>query len=219
MEYISSIIEASGAIVASSLSAFIAAGYIGKAFKSNITPQFHTYSDKKHDIHKMLRKAKNNIYIVTSIGDRFLEKYEKRISEYLKKGVQLHFLIQQKTQYYELEHYINANQDFTNEFYDFIRKSVLEKLKKFQTEFPNQVEIKEFPFFLSASYIGIDIEEDITTNNWLPHSAIQVMLYQYAVATRMCPITYFSFKDNQELFESTANCILEMWNKGEPLRM
>ncbi len=217
MEYISSIIEASGGIVGSAVGAFIAAGYIGKAFKNNITPQFRTYSDEKHDVHKIMRRAKNSIYIVAAIGDQLLEKQEKRIPEYLKKGIQLRFLIQEKPQYYELEHYINASRDFTDEYYDLVRESALEKLKKIQAAFPTQVEIKEFPFFLPASYIGIDIEEDIATNSWLPHAIIQVMLYQYAVAAQMCPITYFSFKDNQELFKSTANCILEMWNKGKKL--
>lgn len=215
VEYISSIIEAGGGIVGSVAGAFIAAGYIGKAFKANIAPQFRTYSDEKHDVHKLMRTAKNSIYIVASIGDQLLEKHEKRIWGYLKKSVRLHFLIQKKPQYYELEHYINANNDFTDEHYDLVRNSALEKLKRLQTEFPTQVEIREFPFFLSASYIGIDIEEDVATNSWLSHAIIQVMLYQYAVPSKMCPITYFSFKDNRELFKSTANCISEMWSKGE----
>lgn len=219
MEYISSIIEAGGGIISSVAGAFIAAGYIGKAFKANIAPQFRTYSDEKHDVHKLMRTAKKSIYIVAAIGDQLLEKHEKRISGYLKKGVRLHFLIQKKPQYYELEHYINANNDFTDEHYDFVRNSVLEKLKRLQTEFPTQVQIREFPFFLSASYIGIDIEEDIATNSWLPNAIIQVMLYQYAVPAQMCPITYFSFKDNRELFKSTANCISEMWHKSKQVEL
>ena len=216
-EYISSITEAGGGIVGSVASAFIAAGYIGKAFKANIAPQFRTYSDEKHDVHKLMRTAKNNIYIVASIGDQLLEKHEKRISGYLKKGVKVRFLIQKKPQYYELEHYINANQDFTDEHYALVRNSALKKLKRLQMEFPTRVEIREFPFFLSASYIGIDIEENIATNSWLSNAIIQVMLYQYAVPAQKCPITYFSFKDNRELFKSTANCILEMWSNGEKL--
>lgn len=218
MEYISSIIEAVGVIIGSCLGALIAAGYIGKAFKSNITPLFRTYSDKSHNAHKIMCKAKNTIHIVAAIGDQLLETHETRILRYLKRGVKLYFLIQETSRYYELEHYINANTLFLDDHYDYVRNSTLAKLKKIQTEFPDLVEIREFPLFLSASYIGIDIDDNCT-NSWPSHATIQVMLYQYAVEAHMCPITYFSYKDNQELFKSTASSILDMWSNGNELNL
>lgn len=57
-EYIPSLIEAIGGIVASVLAAFIAAGYVSKVFNRNIAPLFLTYSDKKHNVGKILRRAK-----------------------------------------------------------------------------------------------------------------------------------------------------------------
>lgn len=214
MEYIPSIIQAVAAIISSVLGAFIAAGYISKIFKTNLSPLFRTYSDNRHDAHKIMRTAKNSIYIVAAVGDQFLEKYEKHIEKYLKKGISIRFLMQTEKQFYELEYYINANNKFDKQYYKQVREKSLNTLKSLKSKFPNQVEIKEFNSFFSASYIGIDIEQNLATMQFPAHAIIQVMLYQYGVTAKKCPITYFSLNYNQDLFESTANSILEMWNDG-----
>ena len=125
-----------------------------------------------------------------------------------------HFLMQTKKQYYELEYYINANNEFDKQYYKQVREKSLNTLKNLKSKFSNQVEIKEFNSFFSASYIGIDIEQDLVTMQFPVHAIIQVMLYQYGVTAEKSPITYFSLNYNQDLFESTANSILEMWNDG-----
>lgn len=99
MEYIPSIIQAVAAIISSVLGAFIAAGYISKIFKTNLSPLFRTYSDNRHDAHKIMRTAKNSIYIVAAVGDQFLEKYEKHIEKYLKKAYLYASLCKQKSNF------------------------------------------------------------------------------------------------------------------------
>ena len=122
--------------------------------------------------------------------------------------------MQTEKQFYELEYYINANNKFDKQYYKQVREKSLNTLKSLKSKFPNQVEIKEFNSFFSASYIGIDIEQNLATMQFPAHAIIQVMLYQYGVTAKKCPITYFSLNYNQDLFESTANSILEMWNDG-----
>lgn len=226
VEYIPSLIEAIGGIIASVLAAFIAAGYVSRAFNRNIAPLFLTYSDKKHDVGKILRKAKRNIYLVASIGDQLLASQEQRIRELLKKTikvcgkserVKLYVLIQGESQYYELEKYINASHKLSDEEYAKLRVTTLEKFKKIKEDFPNQVEIREFHSFLSASYIGIDIDDGVPNTIVMPDAIIQVMLYQYDVTAQSCPITYLSFKENEALFRSTSHSIYEMWGQGEPI--
>lgn len=225
-EYIPSLIEAIGGIIASVLAAFIAAGYVSKAFNRNIAPLFLTYSDRKHDVGKILRKAKKNIYLVASIGDQLFVSQEQQIREHLKKTIKifgkseklkLYVLIQGKSQYYELEKYINANHKLSDEEYAQLRVTTLEKFKKIQEDFPNQVEIREFHSFLSASYIGVDIDDGYPDTKVMPDAIIQVMLYQYGVTAQSCPITYFSFKENEALFRSTSNSICDMWEHGETI--
>lgn len=225
-EYIPSLIEAIGGIVASVLAAFIAAGYVSKAFNRNIAPLFRTYSDKKHDVGKMLRKAKKNIYIVASIADQLLVAQEQQIRANLKKTIKiygkneklkLYVLILGKSQYYELEKYINKNHKLSVEEYTHLRETTLEKFKKIQEDFPEQVEIREFHSFLSASYIGVDIDDEYPDTRVMPDAIIQVMLYQYGVTAQSCPITYFSFKENEALFRSTSDSICDMWAHGESI--
>lgn len=225
-EYIPSLIEAFGGIVASVLAAFIAAGYVSKSFNHNIAPLFFTYSDKKHSAGKILRRAKNNIYIVASIGDQLLESQEQKIRQCLKKTIRvcgkteklkLYVLIQGESQYYELENYINANNPLSHNEYAQLRATTLEIFKKIQEDFPNQVEIREFHSFLSASYIGIDIIDQYPDSKVMPDAIIQVMLYQYGIAADSCPITYFSFKENEALFKSTSDSICDMWEQGKPI--
>lgn len=219
MEYILALIEACGGILGAVLGALIAGGYISRTFKGNVLPLFRTYADKKHDAHKMMRKAQKNIYIVASIGDQLLEKHEKQIQAYLNKGIELRFLIHNADLHYELEKYIGVHNDFDREYYTQIRSRTIEKLLKLKQDFPNLVKIQEFNLFYTASYIAIDIEEDIITHKWPAHSMIQVMLYQYGIVAEECPITYFSPKVNQKLFENTAQCILNMWDAGHEIQV
>ncbi len=217
MEIAASIIQAVGTIVA----AIIAAGYIGRSFEKSLSSLLVTYSDQKHNAHKMMRWAKENIYVVAGVGDQFLEKYKDELEGYLKKGVKLRFLIQAPIQYYEFEQYINSKKKPDYLHYFEVRESTLRMLNRLRTknsgEYADKIEIREFPSFLTASYIGVDIEKSDFSSKWHPHAVIQVMLYQYNVEARNSPITYFSYKNNKSLFESTADSILEMWNDGRKL--
>ena len=212
MKYVPAWIEAFGVVLGPVLGALIAGGYISKMFKRDVLPLFQTYSDEKHDAHKLMRKATENIYIVASIGDRLLEKYERKMRSYLKRGVKLKFLMHEKAKFFELESYIHADTKPDEDSYVKDRTKALETLMGLKRNYPELVEIREFPLIFPASYIGIDIEENIITNEWPSHSMIQVMLYQYNVKTKDSPITYLSPKTNRKLFQRTAQCILEMWD-------
>lgn len=171
-------------------------------------------------------EPKKNIYIVASIGDQLLASQEQQIREHLKKTIRVRgkseklnlcVLIQGESQYYELEKYINANHKLSDEEYAQLRVTTLEKFKKIQEDFPNQVEIREFNSFLTASYIGVDINDEYPDTKVMPDAIIQVMLYQYGVTAQSCPITYFSFKENETLFRSTSDSICDMWEHGETI--
>ncbi len=215
MEYIPSLIEAAAGIASSVLGAFIAAGYLSRVFEKNISPLFYTYSDEKHDVYKLIRKADSSIYVVVGVGDQFLRKYEKRLEKCLKRGVTLHFLMQTESQYCAFERYIHAVDDSDDCQYVEVRESALCILNRLKLSYPNQVQVREFHGYLTASYIGIDIDERNVSPKWSPHAIIQVMIYQYGVAAQDSPISYFSAKHNQKLFESTANSIMEMWGDGK----
>lgn len=147
MQYVNSLIEAIGGIIGAVLGAFIAGGYISKIFKNNIPRIFHTYSENERDVSKIMRKAQKDIYIVASVGDRLLEKYENKIKLYLKKGIHIFFLLHNEEEYLKLEEYLHIEEPFNINFYQQIRETTLEIIKKLKNEFPGQVEVKEFSSF------------------------------------------------------------------------
>ncbi|MDD5903390.1 MAG: hypothetical protein PUC64_00250 [Clostridium sp.] len=213
MEIISSIIESCGVIIG----ALIAGGYISSAFKRYAIPLFHTYSDGDHNVCNLLRKAQNNIYFVMSIGDKFLSKYEQQLRIYLNRRIKVNILIHSENEYYKFENYIcddSCSYDFPS-----IRKETLAKLRKLATDYPELVEVREFSSFFAASYIGIDIEQDVLTGQWPSHSMLQMMVYQYKVNCANSPISVLSIRSNRDLFISTANCILNMWDAGSRIQI
>lgn len=70
---------------------------------------------------------------------------------------------------------------------------------------------------MTASYIALDIHAKEERGEWLPTSMIQVMLYQYRVAAKKLPITYLSPSESKKAFETTVNCIEEMWEHSKGL--
>lgn len=214
IEYIVALIGAGGTVLAAILGALIAGGYISKMFNRNVLPLFRTYSDERHDAHKLMRRAKESIYFVVSIGDELLKKYEKEMKSYLRRGVKLKFLIHEEAKYFELEDYINGSLEVDKEESIDSRNAAMEKLRLLKKKDSTLVEIRESSLFFSASYIGIDIEKKQTTDEWPSSSIIQVMLYQYEVQANNCPITYFTPETNRNLFESTAESIIAMWDNA-----
>ena len=216
IEYIVALIGAGGTVLAAILGALIAGGYISKMFNRNVLPLFRTYSDERHDAHKLMRRAKESIYFVVSIGDELLKKYEKQMKSYLKRGIELKFLIHEEAKYFELESFINGSLEIDKDGPMDARNETMEKIRILKKDYPGLIEIVEFPLFFSASYIGVDIdaEKSPATNEWPSSSLIQVMLYQYRVPAKDSPITYFTPKANRELFESTAESIIAMWDNA-----
>lgn len=218
--YISAIIQAIGAIIASAIGALIATGLIGKLFKKNVIPIIQTYSAKEHDVRGKLQKAKENIYVVASVGNNLFTDYNNFLRLKLNKKVKLKVLIQDEKSVHEQKKYLKGIDSdlITYEGSKDKRDKFLMTLFELQKDFPDKVEIREFPFIFTASYIGIDIERDIFTGVWKDHSLVQIMIYQYGVKSKDSPLTYITPKTHNEVFKRTVKSILDMWEKGDEIR-
>ena len=215
-----SIIEAVGGIISAVLAALIAAGYIGKIVRRDLAPHFYAYSDKSHNAHKLfMKKARKSIYIVVSIGDRFLEKFEKHLRSYMDNGVKIYYLLHTDFRFKELESYlgVNSEQGSNTVDLDALRANTLMKLQKIKEDYYEMIEIRECDLFFSASYIAVDIEKGLSLKKLSKDSMIQVMIYQYHTDAGKSPIMYFSPKSSWPQFKKTAICIKSMWEIGRPI--
>lgn len=209
-EITSSIIEAAGTVLA----AIIGVGWIGKIVNRNVATNFFNYSNKKHNLNRLMRRAKNSITIVVAYGDNLLDTYESNIEAYLKHGIQVQYLMLSKKRAFEID----------KEFYNMDEESIAEAIKKVLDSLErlsgkyNNIEIREIDTFLTASYIGIDIDEDIN-EQWKSNSIVQLMLYQFHIETPQAPITYFSPKHNLLQFKNTVKSIQDMWLSGKNLNI
>lgn len=205
-EIVCALIEAMGTILA----AAIGVGWLGKIVKKNMDTYFFSYSDTKHDLHRIMRRAKNSLTIVVAYGDRLLESYGNEIESYLKRGIQVEYLMLDREHAFSLDRdYYQKKEQETAEALDrTLRK--LEKLSQYEN-----LQIRESNLFLSASYIGVDLYEPLEKRGVSP--VIQVMIYQFGIRTPQSPITYLFPDANPRQFETTAECIQKMWEHGKPL--
>lgn len=214
-QYINSIIQASGTIIAAVLGALIAAGYIGKIVKKDVVPRFFFYKDNDHDAHKIMRKAKGSIYIIASIGDIFLSKHEKHLRSYLARGVKIHYLVQAKQQNEELEKFIGA--DLETYKGNNTWEATMRKLIQLHNDFKNEFEVKESNLFFTTSYIAIDIDQNANNGEYSIEPVIQATFYQYGLHTGESPATFFTPRSSGTLYGKIKDCILDMWFREENL--
>lgn len=210
--YIPSIIEAFGTIIA----AVLASGIIRNMFKNHVIPLLQVYSGNENSARKKIRKAKKNIYIVVSVGNHLLEACNKEIRSKLRKGVKLKFLIQDERMVHEQKKYIKGDEGLSAVSSKEKRDKVLKSLEVLKNKFPKLIEVREFHSMLTASYIGIDIDDDDSEQR-LSHSLIQIMIYQYGVESAKTPITWATREDHSEIFKSTEQSILHMWDMSDEL--
>ncbi|MBQ9756988.1 MAG: hypothetical protein IJW15_01045 [Clostridia bacterium] len=206
MEIASAIIEA----IATVLAAIIGVSYAGRIVKKTTDAHFFNYSDEKHNLHKVMRKAKKSIMIIANCGDAFLTAYYSNLKRYAKNGVQINFLLLDLKNYIYMDKYTTGKEEAD---YDALLTS-LKLLSELKREFPDRISVKIFHSVLTASYIGIDLEQDLLNNSWAPETIIQVMMYQFNTRPRKSPITYISPKAKEQ-FQTIVNGMFEIWDCGE----
>lgn len=204
---ICSLIEASGAIIAAVSAALIAKEIV----KKDIKPIFQAYSDSTHDLAKVIETATHNIVIFTAAGDKLLEKYRYTIEERIKCGVSVYYLLLNEQRLLEMERYMHLNDTKDENIYSFVKG----QLKELNRDYPGKIQSREFPYFMTASYIGVDIPFGEEQDSHFPDSVIQVMQYQYGRKAKDSPISYLSLKRDKNHFEGTLHSMNEMWNDAE----
>ena len=217
---VSSIIEAGGTIIAAISGAIITGLFARGIVKNDVPALIHTYSDKSHDVRKVIRRAKTSIYIVVTIGNHLLNEIEKDLRASLKKGINVYFLMHNEEKGHELKEYINScevdikyTKDKINEVY-----TILRRLKKGRPS--GRIVVKSSSLNFTASYVAIDIENAIYGGKIPPHALIQIMLYQYGVQAADSLLDCLSpRKDQEEVFRNTAKCISDMWREGKPINL
>lgn len=205
MDVLGSFIEALGSIVAAGISI----GYLDWFIKKR-SGYFFNYADKNHNLHKVMRKAKKSITIVANCGDGLLEKHSNQLLRYMKNGVQVNYVLLDNKNYVLMDQYTRGvkTEDYT------ALVTALKLLNKLKKEHPERFTVRVFRSILTASYIGIDLEQELTSHTWNERALIQIMPYHYHTMTRESPITYLYPKDREQ-FTTIADSIFEIFDDSE----
>ena len=201
---IAAIIQAGGTILA----AVIAALFAKDIVKKDIAPHFRTYKDSPRSLMNVIREARHDVIVVVVVGDNLLKEYLNVFSELLKRNIYIRFLLLDENGFLKMEEYMHG--EWKNGVQ--IRNDTVSMLAKLASNYIHSFEVRVFSNILTASYIGVDIQEKI-----LPSSIIQEMVYLYKTKASDCPITYISPKNDEIAFESTVKAIGKMWDASEPV--
>lgn len=182
--------------------------------KKDIKPLFQSYYDKSYDFSDIIGKAKHNIVIIAASGFSFLDEYEDAIKEKLSSGVSVYYLFLNETRFKEMRKYTHGEDgegDCIKKFYSPVEETLKELLEEYSTG----LQVKVFPHFMTASYVGVDIPFQKQEERSLIHSTIQIMPYQYLCAARESPISYIYYNRNKKLFRKTIYSMKKMWAESE----
>lgn len=212
-QIISAIIGCGGALGA----AGIAAGAAVRIEKKLIPKKIETFSDKFHNVMKIIDRAKDSIYIVAQIGDNFWDLYKENIEKLMdaNKNLRVNCLVLDKEKYKELQEFTHENK--SEEEYKVKYERTMNKLKKLQ-ENQDRFILKQFHQIMTASYIAVDIEIPEVKDKWAPSSAIQIMMYQYDLPACDSLIVTINPAIGTDKYEKTVKSIIEMWNSADPIR-
>lgn len=203
-------IQALGSIAAAVWAAHIAR----KVVKENIKPLFQSYNDKSYDFSDVIGKAQHNIVIIAASGFSFLKYHKRAIKEKLSSNVSVYYLFLNETRFKEMRKYTHGEDgegDCIKKFYSPVEETLKELLEKY----PAGLQVKVFPHFMTASYVGVDIPFQKQEERSLIHSTIQIMPYQYLCAARESPISYIYYNRNKKLFMKTIYSMKKMWAESE----
>jgi len=187
-----SIIGAAGSICAA-----IIAGKYAKKLTKEVVGSLHSYRRNPEKLGHILLEAKHNVYFVMMNGNNMLEQYSDFLIYLAKSGIKLHFSILKQDLWEKGEQYVDG--DTNTEIY----KKGITLLQKINDETKGKgVDIKVFNEPLSASYIGIDLDPPNEET-----SIISCCVYQYQTKVKDSPITYIRYKNEPDLFTTTAKSI------------
>lgn len=197
---LSAVIQATGTIAA----AVIAAWWANRIVKGI---QFHTYSNAPENICSIMKKARSDIFIITAVGNKLLKTTEKVLEQRLQSGIHVRYMLLDLNRFHEMEEYLHGELAKSEGiFYD-----ALESLSRLQQKYPDRLEIRLFPGYLTASYVGIDTCPDPAREPALLSPFIQVMLYQYRVHAKNSVILYFHEKTDKAYYDATSDSMRDMW--------
>lgn len=205
-EIISSIIESSGMIIAAISGGLFATDKLGKIAKD--LPLFSSYSEKTTDVGKLLAKAKKSITICVIVGNHLLRDYFDDICSCLERRVSVKFLLCDRDHSVEMLKYIGVDESSV----DLTRKESFDYLNKLKELFPKYIEIREYDHIMTASYIGIDINQSFVISE---EAMIQVMLYQPDTPAKNSTLAVLTRENAKVQFGRTACVIYKMWDAGK----
>lgn len=203
-EIISAVIQALGTITA----ALIAALWANRIVNGI---KLRSYSDAPDNIRSVLKKARSDIFIITAVGDNLLKTVERDLAQRLRSGIHVRFLLLDLNRFHEIEKYLHGKNPKDEEIF----YTVLKTLCRLQQQFPESLEIRIFPGYMTASYIGIDTCPDASRDRALLSPFIQVLLYQYHISVKNSAILYFYEKTDQRYYDSTVESMRDMWEDAE----
>lgn len=179
----------------------------------NLKPVSQYYSEKNHDVGTIIRNAQNDIFVSTAVGNKFLAKYADDIEEKLKAGVGVQYMLLGLDRFYEMEEYLHGK-DVKSEK---IHYAVLKILKSWKEKYPDLLIAKYFHGYMTASYVGVDIEVELENRKIHDSSVLQVMHYQFRTKAKNSPIQYIFPEKDDKLFYSTVESVVAMWRSGEKI--
>ena len=174
-----------------------------------------TFSERGHDVSRMMDRATKSIYIISQIGDVFLKEHQLDLEKYLNsnKDIVVRYLILSKKKFMEMQNYTGNHCDLK------ARKETINRLKKLCKKYPGRFLFSKFDQIITTSYIAVDIDNVGDDGKWGYTSKIQCMPYQYSLNTTRSFIVYLSPKIGKEKFGDTVDCIMDMWRAGRPVKI
>lgn len=170
-DLLGSLIEAAGIVVAAKIGV--------KGFDSITQKRIDNYQSKNHDLGKLLMKAEVEITIVAAYGDELLNQYASTIADCMRHGIAVRYLM----------HTIDAaekmNEDFLCRKDARTKDEVINVRKKLHSlHSVGQIEVREWNQPLTASYIGIDLNQKSQKSE----PTLQIMTYLYNTPSNETPI-------------------------------
>lgn len=196
-DLLGSLIEAAGIVVAAKIGV--------KGFDSITQKRIDNYQSKNHDLGKLLMKAEVEITIVAAYGDELLNQYASTIADCMRHGIAVRYLM----------HTIDAaekmNEDFLCRKDARTKDEVINVRKKLHSlHSVGQIEVREWNQPLTASYIGIDLNQKSPKSE----PTLQIMTYLYNTPSNETPISYITYKEDYKHFLVTVNSINQMWDNA-----
>lgn len=177
--------------------------------------KIETFSEKRHDVSKIMDCAIKSIYIIVQLGDEFLEKHQLDLEKYLKNNPDLviRYLIIRKRAFKILQNYTGENTDLS------VRKKTIKRLRKLCRDYRGRFLLSKFDGVITTSYIAVDIDNVGADGKWGYTSRIQCMPYQYHLKNENSFIITLNSKIGTKKYEKLVKSITEMWNAAKPYKV